>query len=141
MKIFKKILVTLLILSVMISGCVDKSTSGTQEKSAIGSDIKEEKQPDRSIVDNLDWYMSIYEGPPNITNSENARMSIVPHLQELGWNEGMNIIYGTDISENHSMVITLPFKLSKRSTDYFNDTLSNFNYRPISLNKKIQNEG
>lgn len=133
MKMFTKILVILLILGVLISGCVDKSKNDTE-------DIKEEEQPDRNIIDNADWYQSIYEGPPNITNSENARMSIVPHLQELGWNEGMNIIYGTDISENHSMIITLPFKLTDKSTDYFNKTLSNFNYRPISLNEKVQNE-
>lgn len=134
-------LAVLLILSVLFSGCVDKSTNDTQkEKSISDIDIKEEDQPDRENLSTIDWYMSIYEGPPNIENSEKARMSIVPHLQELGWNEGMNIIYGTDRSENHSMIITLPFKLTDKSLDYFNKTLSNFNYRPISLNEKVENE-
>lgn len=138
MKIFTKILLALLVLGIMTSGCVDKSKN--DEKPIDSIDIKEEEQPDRNIVDKGDWYQSVYEGPSNITNSENARMSIVPHLQELGWNQGMDVIYGTDRSENHSMIITLPFKLTEKSLDYFNKTLSNFNYRPMYLNEKVQSE-
>ncbi len=140
MKTFTKILMILLILGILMSGCVDKSKNDIEEKPIGDINIKEEEQPDRNIVDKEDWYQSIYEGPPNITNSENARMSIVPHLQELGWNLGMDIVYGTDESENHSMIITLPFKLTDKSIDYFNKTLSNFSYRPIYLNEKFQNE-
>ena len=129
MSIFGKIITILLILSVLISGCVNKPESNTQKN--INRIVENEEN-----LSKADWYMSIYEGPQGEENSENARMSIIPHLRELGWNGGINVVK-TDKSVNFSIVIALPFKLTEESTNNMNQTLSNFSFIPRIINEKI----
>jgi len=81
-----------------------------------------------------DWYKYTYIGPSDTDNSENARMSIIPHLQELGWNGGINVAYG----DEHVIIIALPFQLTTKSIDYINQTLANFSFRPDTLNEIVR---
>lgn len=132
--------IVLLALLVLISGCTDKPTEGIKEDND-HSDAAEQEGIRRAVeekerLDKADWHMSTYIGPSDENNSENARMSIIPHLRELGWSGGINVAK-TDRSDNFSIVIALPFKLTDKSTDYINNTLSNFSFVPVKINEKI----
>ena len=133
MNIFGKIITMLLILSVLISGCINKPESNTEKKQKenVGKIVE-----DAENLSKADWYISEYEGPSDEKNSEDARMSIIPHLRELGWNGGINV-EKTDKSSNFSIVIALPFQLTIESIDNINRTLSNFGFVPKIVNKKI----
>lgn len=141
---FAKITIVLLILfvlsSVLISGCINKPKEDIGKDSDRSNEIKQEDirraVEEKENLDKADWHMSTYEGPSDENNSENARMSIIPHLRELGWNGGINVAK-SDRSENFSIVIALPFKLTDKSTDYMNQTLSNYSFVPIKINEKI----
>ncbi len=142
----KKLLI-LIILGIFIIGCVEKPKI-TEPKITEQPQITEPKiaeQPinvteDKEIYEKGDWYIYTYDGPPNIENSENARMAIIPHLRELGWNGGINVVYGSSVSTNHSIIIVLPFLLNQTSTNYLNQTLSNYSFMPVTLNQKVENK-
>lgn len=134
MNVFKNIVIMLLILSILASGCVDKKVNRTEE---LGENTNIEQQEKENMSEGK-WFMTKYEGPPGDQNSEDARMSIIPHLRELGWEEGINVVR-TDRNDNYTIMIVLPFELTKKSTDYMNKTLSNFSFVPATLNEQIEN--
>lgn len=113
-----KRLLILTIAGILIIGCIEKPS---------------ENIPNEKNVSEKEWYLYTYVGPSNMENSENARMAVIPYLRELGWDGGINVVYGT----NDSIIILLPFQLIDKSMNQVNQTLSNFSFNPLRLNEKI----
>jgi hypothetical protein len=146
----KKLLILLLgILGILIIGCVEKpSQPNTTEQPKITEqpitgppnfteppvNITGEKEK----LEKEDRFMSTFEGPNDIENSENARTAIIPHLRELGYEGGINVVYGSSLTKNHTIIIVLPFQLTKNSTDFLNKTLLNYSFKPTEFNEKVE---
>ncbi len=127
-----KMLLILLIFGILITGCIEKSVNNIENIENKSQDLSED-YTNRENLSTEDWYSYTYEGPPEKNNSENARMAIIPYLRESGWNEGINVVYG---SVNDSIIILLPFQLTNNSLDQINQTLSNFSFNPAGLNER-----
>lgn len=152
----------MLVIVTGIIGCIEKDVSITEtdqkEKNVSITETIEKIKNIEKIEDDIatetinetaskegfdDWYKYTYTGPVDIENSENARMSIIPHLRELGWNGGIDVVemrsnLSPATGSVHYIIITLPFQLANGSIDYINQTLANFSFKPIGLNEIVQ---
>lgn len=117
-----KTITILLIFGILISGCLNNRPDNTEKENNSSEDR----------------FMTIYKGPSDEQNSEDARMSIIPHLRKLGWNGGINVAK-SETSDNYSIIIVLPFQLTNESTNFINQTLQNFGFVPVELNEKVDN--
>ena len=137
----KKLLVLLMTLLIIAAiGCTEKgqkdknvSVTETPNIEVTQTEIIPPKEINRD--GNEDWYMYTYIGPPNETNSENARMVVIKPLRELGWDGGINIAYG---DTEHIMLIALPFQLTNKTTDYINQSLIDYSYKPVKMNEIVR---
>ncbi len=118
-----KILLALIIIGIVITGCIERTTNTDKENFS------------KEDLSNKSWYQYIYDGPPDIENSENARMAVITHLRELGWMQGISVVYG---KLNNSIVIFIPFQLTDKSINKINQTLENFSFNPVKLNEVVE---
>ncbi len=121
-----KILLALIIIGIVITGCIERTANNTDKENF-----------SKENLSSKNWYQYIYDGPPDVENSENARMAVIPHLRELGWMQGISVVYG---KLNNSIVILIPFQLTDKSIGYINETLENYSFSPVRLNEVVKIE-
>lgn len=136
----KKLLVLIIMLLIIAAiGCTEKGQKdnnvNTTETPEVEATQPKEGPPKEISREGQDWYMYTYIGPPNETNSENARMVVIKPLRELGWDGGINIAYG---DTEHIMLIALPFRLTNKTTDYINQSLIPYDYEPVKMNEIVK---
>ena len=118
-----KIVLTLILIGTLITGCVDRTTNNTDTEN-----------PSKE-----NWYQYTYTGPQDAENSENARNAVNPYLIELGWMQGLSVVSWRE-EPNHSIVILIPFRLTNESLNNINQTLGNFSFYPVKLNEVVEVE-
>jgi hypothetical protein len=141
MEIYMKTITILLILGILISGCLNRPSDNIEKENKEDTSIESNESINNMIEEKEnnsreDWFMTTYEGPTDEKNSEDARMSIIPHLRKLGWDGGINVAKSEKL-DNYSIIIVLPFQLTNGSTNFINQTLQNFSFVPLGLNEKV----
>lgn len=126
-----KIVLTLILIGNLITGCVDRTTNITDNI------ITETNNTDKENPSKENWYQYTYTGPKDVENSENARNAVNPYLIELGWIQGLSVVSWRE-EPNLSIVIVIPFRLTNESLNNINQTLENFSFHPVRLNEVVE---
>ena len=128
-----KIVLTLILIGTLITGCVDRTTNITDNI------ITETNNTNKENISKENWYQYTYTGSQDAENSENARNAVNPYLIELGWMQGLSVVSWREVP-NHSIVILIPFRLTNESLNNINQTLGNFSFHPVKLNEVVEVE-